>query len=270
MKIAFISGDSYRHKYYCNNILDMDEYEFPLLVKVKRSLNITDETPVEYLNEKDKNLLDAHTEMRIKKEKEYFLPKGEYFNEKKVRNVVEIEQNEVNSKKIIEAFKESKSDVVIVFGVALLKKELLCVMPKYVINLSGLSPYYKGAATLFWPFYFMEPQYAGHTFHIIDEKIDHGGIIHQGRPEIYEDDTLPDIGARDVIKAAEELPKILKKIEFEDIKIYPQPNTGKLFYKNDFKPHHMRIIKKLIDEGFLKEYLENRHLFPDPKLITQV
>ena len=270
MRIAFISGDSYRHKYYCNSVLDDDNYEFPLLIKVKRFLNIVDETPVEYLTKEDKELLDAHTEMRIIKEREYFLPKGGSFNEKNVKKVIEVDQRDVNSSKVIKAFKEAKPDVVIVFGVSLLKKELLCVMPKYVINLSGLSPYYKGAATLFWPFYFMEPQYAGHTFHIIDDKIDHGGILHQGRPEIYENDTLPDIGARDVIKAAEELPKLLKKLEFGDIKIYPQKNIGKLFYKKDFKPHHLRVIKKLIEEGFLKEYIKNRHLFPDPKIITQV
>ena len=270
MRIAFITGNSYRHKYYCNSVLNNNSYIIPLLIKVKRSLNIAEEIDIRYLNNEDKKLLDWHTNLRIQKEKEYFLPEGENFNEANVENVLEIKQDKVNSQEVIEAIKKANPDVVIVFGTALLKKDLLDGMPKFVINLSGLSPYYKGAATLFWPFYFMEPQYAGHTFHIIDSKIDHGPILHQGRPEIFADDTLPDIGSRDIIVATKELPKLLEKIKAGNIKFYKQRSIGKIFYQNDFKPHHLRVIKFLLDNGFLKEYTENRDLFPDPKIITQI
>jgi folate-dependent phosphoribosylglycinamide formyltransferase PurN len=268
MRIGLISGDSYRHKYYCNTILD--NYDVSLLVNTKRSLNIADEVKISYLNENDKKLLEDHTNLRIIKEKEYFLPKGESFNCKNLEVRLEVDQKSLNSNQVIEAAKKANLDMVLVFGTSLIKKDLLKVLPKYTINLSGLSPYYKGAATLLWPFYFMEPQYAGHTFHIVDLRIDHGDIIHQGRPEIFVDDTLPDIGARDVIRATEELPLLLKKIESGDIKLYPQNSKGKIFYQNDFKPYHLRVIRFLLDNGFLGEYLQNKHLFPDPEVINQV
>ena len=86
----------------------------------------------------------------------------------------------MNAPKVLNAVKNLAPDVVVVYGTSLIKRALLSVMPKYVINLhAGLSPYYRGAATLYWPIYFMEPQNLGYTFHLIDLKIDHGDILHQ-------------------------------------------------------------------------------------------
>ena len=34
--------------------------------------------------------------------------------------------------------------------------------------------------------------------------------------------------------------------------------------------NNVNVVKYLLDNGFLKEYLDNRHLFPDPELIIQV
>ena len=40
------------------------------------------------------------------------------------------------------------------------------VLPKEKINLHlGLSPWFKGSVTLFWPFYHLMPQFCGSTFH---------------------------------------------------------------------------------------------------------
>src|SRR3989344_5303890 len=127
MKIALLTGDSYRHKYYCNEVLH--NYDVSLLVKVKRSLNIAEETKIDYLNEEDKKLLENHTALRIQKEKEYFLPKGKDFYEDKATKVLEVSQNEVNSEIVIKAFKDIKADVALVFGTALIQKPLLKIMP---------------------------------------------------------------------------------------------------------------------------------------------
>ena len=41
----------------------------------------------------------------------------------------------------------------------------------------GLSPYYRGSATLFWPFFFNELHFLGTTIHIATNKVDAGCII---------------------------------------------------------------------------------------------
>ena len=116
----------------------------------------------------------------------------------------------------------------------------------------------------------MEPQYAGCTFHTIDNKIDHGLIIHQNRPEIYSDDGVHDIGCRAIVQAAKDVGKLMEKIYLCQLKEpQAQRQAGKIFYTTDFKPHHLRVVNHLFVQGFLKEYLENRQRFPDPNLIAQ-
>ena len=43
----------------------------------------------------------------------------------------------------------------------------------------GLSPWYKGGATHFWPTYLMEPEFTGITVHETTKDLDAGAIIHQ-------------------------------------------------------------------------------------------
>ena len=43
----------------------------------------------------------------------------------------------------------------------------------------GLSPWYRGGVTHFWPSYLLEPEYTGMTLHELTNDIDGGGIIHQ-------------------------------------------------------------------------------------------
>ncbi len=268
MNIVILSGDSYRHKYFFNSILA--NYEIQLLVEVKRSLDISREIRIRYLNPDDKKLLVDHTRLRNEKEKEYFSSGGRNFFRKNIKQIINTNWHDFNTPKIIETVKKAKPDIVLVFGTPLIRKNFLDILPPFTINLGGLSPYYKGSATLFWPFYFMEPQYAGHTFHIIDSGIDHGDILHQGKPDIWETDTLPDIGCKDVVLASKELPLLVAKISKGKIVRFPQVAKGKIFYRDDFKPHHLRVVKFLLNNGFLKEYLSHRALFPDPKIIQQL
>lgn len=268
MNIVILSGDSYRHKYYFNSILD--KFDVELLVKVKRSLDISREIKIRFLSPEDKKLLAEHTRLRNLKERDYFFLHGRNFFESNIKQIIETDWDGFNSQKIINAVKRANPDIILVFGTPLIKKRFLDILPDFTINLSGLSPYYKGSATLFWPFYFMEPQYAGHTFHIVDPRVDHGDILHQGKPQISATDTLPDIGCKDVLAAAKELPQLVARIFKRKITRFPQVAKGKIFYRDDFKPHHLRIIKFLLDGGFLKEYLSHRKLFPDPKIIEQL
>ena len=43
----------------------------------------------------------------------------------------------------------------------------------------GLSPWYKGGATHFWPTYLIEPEFTGITVHETTKDLDAGAIIHQ-------------------------------------------------------------------------------------------
>ena len=266
MKIAFFTGSAYRHKYYFNKLVD--QCDVVLHVQTTRSNKIIDEVPFLY-SVADKKLLQKHSDDRLRKEKEYFLPTGDNF--KPTKNVISVGEHEVNHSKVVAAVRKTKPDTVLIYGTGLLKKSFLEILPKYTINLhAGLSPQYRGAATLFWPIYFMEPQKLGFTFHLVDPNIDSGDIIHQNRPEIYANDELHDLGCRTIVKAAEDIEKLLKKAEKKPLAHFPQKSKGKIFYNADFQPYHLRVTNYLMRKGLLGEYLENKKYFPEMKLISQL
>jgi len=64
----------------------------------------------------------------------------------------------------IEDMRALRPDVVLVFGTSLLKQPIIDSFPGRIINVHlGLSPYYRGAGTNFWPLVNGEPEFCGAT-----------------------------------------------------------------------------------------------------------
>ncbi|MFA6279076.1 MAG: formyltransferase family protein [Candidatus Paceibacterota bacterium] len=265
MKIALITGTAYRHVYYANKIIETGNVI--LHIKETRSNVLTDEIPEHAYQESDLQLLKKHSDLRLQKEQEYFLPFAQEILP--TPRSVEVSKENLHSQEVIDALSESKPDIVLVYGPGLLKAPLLRVTPKWVINLhAGLSPSFRGAATLFWPIYFMKPQFVGYTFHIIDDQIDHGAIIHQNRPPILASDTIHDLGCKTIITATNDMLWLLPKIEKNTIELYEPKSSGKTFFESEFKPYHLRVTDFLMKHGLLGEYLDHKELFPEPMTIV--
>jgi methionyl-tRNA formyltransferase len=163
----------------------------------------------------------------------------------------------LNSDATVNFVKEFDPELVIIFGVDLIKDPLLGVLPKDKLNLHlGLSPWYRGSATLFWPFYFMQPQYAGVTFHQIVPEADAGDIVHQSVPELINGDGIHDVGARAVVQARIDLSKLLD-IYFSKHRwvMSSQRSSGRLFLTKDFEPHHLRVIYDVFENNLVEHYL---------------
>ena len=94
----------------------------------------------------------------------------------------------------------------LVFGTGLLKRPLLDAFAGRLLNIHlGLSPYYRGAGTNFWPLVNREPEFCGATIHFLDEGVDTGPIIAHVRPAIRSGDGPHDIGNRTIVAAADTL-----------------------------------------------------------------
>ena len=79
----------------------------------------------------------------------------------------------------------ARPDVVLVFGTGILREPLLSAFDGRIINIHlGLSPYYRGAGTNFWPLVNGEPEYVGATIHYLDAGIDTGPMLAHARPTI--------------------------------------------------------------------------------------
>ena len=148
-------------------------------------------------------------------------------------------------------------DVAIVFGADMVRSPLFDALPELTINLHlGLSPWYRGAATLFWPFFFLEPQYAGSTFHQITESPDAGAILHHSTPVLEAGDGIHDVAAKTVQTSASEFGAILQDmISGTKFDLVPQKSNGKLFLNADFKPAHLRLIYEGFNNDIVDEYL---------------
>ena len=91
------------------------------------------------------------------------------------------------------------------------KKPFTKSSSKKIINIHlGLSPEYKGSATLLWPFYFLEPQYAGVTNHKITNKTDSGDILHQILPKFSKSDGIHEVSCKLIKKACKDIVKLVK------------------------------------------------------------
>ena len=97
----------------------------------------------------------------------------------------------------------ARPDVVLVFGTGILREPLLSAFAGRIINIHlGLSPYYRGAGTNFWPLVNREPEYVGATIHYLDAGIDTGPILAHARPAIARGDGPHDIGNKTIVAAA--------------------------------------------------------------------
>lgn len=159
----------------------------------------------------------------------------------------------------IEAMRAVDPAVVLVFGTSLLKQPLIDAFPGRIINLHlGLSPYYRGAGTNFWPLVNSEPEYCGATIHFLDAGVDSGPIIAHVRPEITRDDGPHDIGNKTIIAGAEMLVAAALTHVEQPLRGVVQRGTGRVYKRADFTADAVRTLYANFANGMLDDYLLNQ------------
>ncbi len=262
MRILYIGNKHLRHLYYINNI----GRKFGLCgAIITKGVNILPKTPPD-LDKIDRINFIKHFKNRFNAEKKYF-------GSQSLPNcpTLKAEYSTLNSQKSVNFVKKVNPDIVLIYGCCLIKEPLFSALPKLKINFhGGLSPRYRGGATLFWPFYFMEPNHAGSTFHHIVDKADAGDIIHQVVPKLNPKDKIHDVACKTVIDSTKDMIKLLEIFEKKGRwKVKKQKSAGKLFLNSDFKPEHLRVIYNIFDDDIVKHYLNGKLKCKMPELIRQ-
>ncbi|MGG1518907.1 formyltransferase family protein [Paenibacillus oryzisoli] len=183
--------------------------------------------------------------------------------------ILQVDYHSLNSKQVKDWVDAIQPDIVLTYGVHKISAELLESFPAYAWNVhGGLSPWYRGNTTLFWPFYFMKPNWAGMTIHQLTSKLDAGAIIHHAVPELVRGDGLHDVACRAVKQAAEDIVMILRKLDRgESVQPVPQKSSGKLFMTEDWGPQHLRVVYNLFDNDIVDRYLDGEFGHHEPPLI---
>lgn len=120
----------------------------------------------------------------------------------------------------------------------------------------GLSPYYRGAATNFWPLVDRNPACVGATFMYIDQGIDTGEIIHQVRASYDFFDNPSTIGNRLIKDMTEVFAEIIIKYDFLIKPEIPAYSDFRKFYKKrDFTEDSVEQVYLNFKEGMVEDYL---------------
>jgi hypothetical protein len=251
MKILIVSGSHPRHLYIHQTILDSGA---ECAAIVMRRENLLPAVP-EGVPAIDRKLFKRHFHDRYEIEEALF---GDRSPEHVFASIPSIycDPTYLNSPDIAAFARTFKADLAFIFGTDLIKDPLLAALPKDKVNLHlGLSPWYRGSATLFWPFYFLQPQFAGATFHQIVPEADAGEILHQCAPILSKGDGIHDVGARAVVQASNDLKQLLSGYAGSGWSYQPQRTTGRLFLSRDFQPAHLRFIYETFENRIVDEFL---------------
>lgn len=267
MKLVLFSGSHPRHLFVNQNI---PKYFDEVLVIVMQREELLPEPPQD-LSTHDKALFSKHFQNRQTVENTIYgdLKPEEVF---KGFRTLYVQPEELNSQKVASEIEKFNADFAFIFGVNLILDPVIEKLPTDKINLHlGLSPWYKGGATLFWPFYFLEPQFCGSTFHQINKKADAGEIIHQCVPELEVGDKIHDVGAKCVLKAVEDLPLVFEHwFKHRHFKGSLQKTSGRNWMGVDFHASQLRVIYDLFNDDIVDAYLNGVLQQRNPKLISVI
>ena len=254
MKIVVLTSNSLRHKFLANTLSSYCD-DALIISECKPQTSSFDDS-------KNYTKIENHFLLRDETEKSFF-PNDNYF----IPKTLPIIYKEVNSIYVYEVIKNFKPDILIIFGSSIIKEPLISLLPTgHIINLHlGISPYYRGSGTNFWPFVNNELEYLGSTILHLDAGIDTGDIICHVRPKIELNDNVHTLGCKIIKSSVESLIKIIKLLdEGKKLNRVKQWDVKDRYYKTkDFDEIALSKYKNNLKNDMIKNYLESE----DKKII---
>lgn len=163
-----------------------------------------------------------------------------------------------NSKEIFDFVRGLSPDYVLLFGSSIIREPLLECYSGRVLNMHlGLSPYYRGSGTNFWPLVDGMPECVGVTIHHATLRVDGGDILRQGRPSFDAGDSSHDLGCKTIIEGAKLVLRLLQ-VKGPLPTGVPQTGVGRLCRRADFTPHALGRMRHNFEAGMIPRYLMNK------------
>lgn len=146
-----------------------------------------------------------------------------------------------------------KPDVIAVYGTLIIGRKVIAKAP-HILNIhTGLSPYYRGSDTIFWPLHNGEPEYVGVTVHRLEPGIDSGPILATAKPAMTVGDTEATLFAKSVRLGADLLcEEIVKEYRGTSTPIVQDLDRGKEYKSVDRTLASERRTAKALRQGLLR------------------
>lgn len=243
MKVLLLRSDSIRHR-YLSSFLTSEGFEIIEVIEACGTSNKIYPPSV-----------SKHFEARDQIEHDFF---SDLVNSDKAKNK-NLQITSVNHSEALLFAKMHKPDLVLTFGCGILGAEWLSNFPNQIIGIHlGLSPYYRGAGTNFFPFVNNELGAVGYTLMNLDKGVDTGPIIHQAYGKFIQGDGIHTVGTRLMRSMFNDIVKILRsKTLITDSIKQPLTKNQKIYKKSDFTAEILEKALLNIRLGMIDNYIGN-------------
>jgi hypothetical protein len=186
---------------------------------------------------------------------------------------VEVDANQIADATLsLSPVELAKFDLGLVFGTSLLPASLVSTLPKMTFNLHlGISPRYRGAATLFWPFYMLEPNWAGYTVHKLTHEPDAGDVVLRGAPKLERGMRMHDVAGAATLEGLEAMVRLASHLDSGyDLSYKKQIATGKNWLASDFREPHLQVIYEKFGDSLVDMYMDGTLGFIKPPILKNL
>ncbi len=255
MRLGVLTSIDVRHRYFAHRLraaFDVVSVVYEQIGYSASAAGVGDLTP------DDRRIVESHFAQRNQQERVFFGDQSEFIKPGEECDVRRLRPGELNTPDTLAFLDAAGVDTIVVFGTNLIRAPLLNCRPGRMINLHlGLSPYYRGTATNFYPLLNEEPEYVGATIHLIDASIDGGAILKHARPRIVADDGPHTIGCKAIVAGVEKLIDVL--IAVDQGHLTPVPQWGvpaaRLYLRKDYHPRQVVELYRKLEGGLIPRYV---------------
>jgi folate-dependent phosphoribosylglycinamide formyltransferase PurN len=250
MKVALLTSTEPRHCYMAHRLAAA--LDLRLVIREEKGLDTF------YEGREDAGIITGHFARLKETELQFF---GSHRWEDLHCEVRTVPRGALSNAEIAETLAAAGSEAVVVFGPGIIKEPLLSALPAgRTLNLhQGLSPYYRGSGTNFWPYLEGRLHCIGVTLHYLDKGIDTGGIIAHGRPDIEAHDTLHSLGCKTIQVSADLALRVLKVLDAGGaLPAIVQWEGGRLFQRKDMNGKAVERLLALEKSGATADFLRRR------------
>lgn len=175
-------------------------------------------------------------------------------------NPVSLPKGDINNEQHTQEIIKANPDLLIAYGCSIIREPLLSAFKGRFINVHlGLSPYYRGSGTNYWPLVNNEPEYVGATYMHINAGIDTGEVIHQIRARCCWGDTPSQIGNRLIIDMSKVYAKLI--VNYDQLESMPQipvPKNEKLYKQKDYTEESVAMLYQNFNDQIIDRYLSEQ------------
>lgn len=260
MNIGLLTSTETRHRYFANAIAR----EFHVVALGYQETGYRPaQIAADRVDHRTAEIVRRHFDERGRQEHLYFGHDADRRLDTPGCRVRDLDAGSLNSRATADWLLAAGADWVLVYGTSLIKAPLLDGFAGRMMNLHlGLSPYYRGTATNFYPLVNDEPEFVGATVHLIDRGIDSGPILRHARPDITADDMPHTVGCKAILAGIDAVQRVLRDYRSGPLTPFPQWSVDRprLYLRRDYRPAHVVGLYDLVAGGLFPRYAARKHL----------